>query len=50
MSLVTIDPLQFDGYAKLITDTFVNTVAANAGGRMVDPTFGGVGVSTSVGQ
>ena len=37
-------------YAKMITDTFVNTVAANAGGRMVDPSFGGVGVSTSVGQ
>lgn len=37
-------------YAKLITDTFVRTVAANAGGRMVDSNFGGVGVSTPVGN
>lgn len=37
-------------YAKMITDTFVRTVAANAGGRIVDPKFGGVGVSTPVGH
>lgn len=32
-------------YARLITDTFVRTVAANEGGHAVDSTFGGVGVS-----
>jgi len=37
-------------YAKMVTDTFVNTVAANAGGRIVDSKFGGVGVSTSIGK
>lgn len=35
-------------YAKLITDTFVRTVAANEGGRAVDTRFGGVGVSNPI--
>ena len=35
-------------YAKLITDTFVRTVAANEGGRAVDPNYGGVGVSNPI--
>ena len=34
-----------DRYAKMITDTFVRTVAANEGGHAVDSNFGGVGVS-----
>lgn len=37
-------------YAKLITDTFVRTVAANEGGHAVDSSFGGVGVSNPLGQ
>ncbi len=37
-------------YAKLVTDTFVRTVAANEGGRAVNPAFGGVGVSNPIGQ
>lgn len=37
-------------YAKLITDTFVRTVAANEGGRVVDRKFGGVGVSNPISQ
>ena len=37
-------------YAKLITDAFVRTVAANEGGRAVDTTFSGVGVSNSIGK
>jgi protein involved in polysaccharide export with SLBB domain len=37
-------------YAKLVTDTFVRTVAANEGGRAVQPDFGGVGVSSSIGK
>jgi protein involved in polysaccharide export with SLBB domain len=37
-------------YAKLITDTFVGTVAANAGGRAVDPNYGGVGVANPISQ
>lgn len=35
-------------YTKLITDTFVRTVAANEGGRSVESKFGGIGVSNSV--
>lgn len=35
-------------YAKLVTDTFVRTVAANEGGRAAQPTFGGIGVSNSI--
>ena len=35
-------------YAKLITDTFVRTVAANEGGRAVDSKYGGVGVSNPI--
>jgi protein involved in polysaccharide export with SLBB domain len=38
-----------DRYAKLITDIFVRTVAANEGGRAVDKSFGGVGVSNTIG-
>lgn len=37
-------------YVKLITDTFVRTVAANEGGRAVDTKFGGVGVSNPIVQ
>jgi len=37
-------------YAKLITDTFVRTVAANEGGRAVDSKYGGVNVSNPIGQ
>jgi protein involved in polysaccharide export with SLBB domain len=37
-------------YAKLITDTFVRSVAANAGGRAVDADYGGVGVSNPIPQ
>ena len=37
-------------YVKLITDTFVRTVAANEGGRAVDTRFGGVGVSNPISQ
>ena len=32
-------------YAKLITDTFVRTVAANEAGHAVDSSFGGVSIS-----
>ena len=35
-------------YAKLITDTFVRTVAANAGGRAVDSSYSGIGVSNPI--
>ncbi len=35
-------------YAKLITDTFARTVAANEGGRAVDSKYGGVGVSNPI--
>lgn len=35
-------------YAKLITDTFVRTVAANEGGRAARPTFEGIGVSNPI--
>jgi protein involved in polysaccharide export with SLBB domain len=35
-------------YAKLVTDTFVRTVAANEGGRAVSTKFGGVGVSNPI--
>ena len=35
-------------YAKLITNTFVRTVAANEGGHVVDPKFTGVGVSNPI--
>lgn len=37
-------------YAKMITDTFVRTVAANDGGHAVDSSFSGVGVSTPIGK
>ena len=37
-------------YAKLITDIFVRTVAANEGGHAVDSNFGGIGVSNPIGQ
>lgn len=37
-------------YAKLITDTFVRTVAANEGGHVVDSSFGGVSVSHPLSQ
>lgn len=39
-----------DRYAKLITDAFVRTVAANAGGQMATPSFGGVAVTNPVGN
>ena len=35
-------------YVKLITDTFVRTVAANEGGHAVDSKFSGVGVSNAI--
>ncbi len=35
-------------YTKLITDSFVRTVAANEGGRAVSSKFGSIGVSNSV--
>ena len=35
-------------YAKMITDTFVRTVAANEGGHAASPSFGGVGVSAPI--
>jgi hypothetical protein len=35
-------------YAKLITDTFVRTVAANEGGRAARTTFEGIGVSNPI--
>jgi polysaccharide biosynthesis/export protein len=37
-------------YAKLITDTFVRTEAANEGGRAVEPGYSGVGVSNPIGN
>ncbi len=37
-------------YAKMITDTFANTVAANAGGRSVGSGFNGVSVSNPIGK
>lgn len=37
-------------YAKLITDIFVRTVAANEGGHAVSKSFGGVGVSNPISQ
>jgi polysaccharide biosynthesis/export protein len=37
-------------YAKLITDTFVRTVAANEGGRAVNADQGTIGVSNTIGQ
>jgi protein involved in polysaccharide export with SLBB domain len=37
-------------YAKLVTDTFVRSVAANAGGRAVDTEYGGIGVSNPIAQ
>lgn len=35
-------------YAKMITDTFVRTVAANEGGHAAAPSFSGVGVSNPI--
>ena len=35
-------------YAKMITDTFVRTVAANEGGRAASKTFQGIGVSNPI--
>ena len=35
-------------YTKMITDTFVRTVAANEGGRVAAPSFNGIGVSNAI--
>lgn len=46
---VPYSPYQtLERYAKLITDTFVRTVAANEGGRAASARFGGVGVSNPI--